>query len=147
MAQSHSKPCRTCEAVLPIEQFYAHARMADGRLNHCRSCVTKRVRKHRRENDSVRAYDRARGSRQSPEYLKNHYRQNPDAKRAHNAVTNAIRDGKMEKEPCLFCGSSKVEGHHRDYSKPLDVIWLCPQCHKRLHANFPETSAHEQKSI
>lgn len=145
MAESHFKPCRTCAAVLPIEQFYVHSKMADGRLNHCRSCVTKRVKKHRRENDSVRAYDRARGNRQTAKDRKRYRSENPAAYRAHNAVNNAIRDGKLRKEPCLFCASEQVEGHHRDYSKPLDVIWLCPQCHKRLHANFPETSAHEQK--
>ncbi|QTC89414.1 hypothetical protein IFE19_01385 [Brevundimonas pondensis] len=67
----------------------------------------------------------------------------PDAYRAHNAVNNAVRDGRLTKEPCLFCGEAKVHGHHQDYSKPLDVIWLCPRCHHRLHANFPETAAHE----
>jgi ribosomal protein S27AE len=54
-------------------------------------------------------------------------------------VGNAVRNGRLTKEPCLFCGEEKVHAHHRDYSKPLDVIWLCPKCHNRLHAAFPET--------
>jgi hypothetical protein len=24
--------------------------------------------------------------------------------------------------------------HHSDYSKPLDIEWLCNSCHERLHA-------------
>ena len=69
----------------------------------------------------------------------------PEAYAARTAVGNAVRDGKLQKEPCLFCGTAKVHGHHRDYSKPLEVIWLCARCHNRLHANFPETAAHEPK--
>lgn len=35
---------------------------------------------------------------------------------------------------CIFCGNSYVIGHHYDYDKPLDVIWLCPSHHMRVHA-------------
>lgn len=35
---------------------------------------------------------------------------------------------------CSQCQSvRKVQGHHRDYSKPLEVIWLCIRCHRREH--------------
>lgn len=44
------------------------------------------------------------------------------------------RRGKLIPQPCEHCGASKVEMHHEDYSKPLDVRWLCMPCHKRLHA-------------
>ena len=32
--------------------------------------------------------------------------------------------------------SKKAEAHHPDYDRPLDVIWLCPQHHKALHASL-----------
>jgi ribosomal protein S27AE len=63
---------------------------------------------------------------------------NPAAYRAQNAVNNAVRDGKLKKEPCAICAASKVHAHHKDYSKPLEVVWLCARCHHRLHAIFPE---------
>lgn len=44
-----------------------------------------------------------------------------------------IRRGKIEKQPCLFCGNQNVEAHHHDYSKPLEVTWLCKDHHLINH--------------
>ncbi len=56
---------------------------------------------------------------------------------AHAAVRSALASGRLTKLPCQSCGTtSGVHAHHEDYSqfKRLDVIWLCVQCHQRLHA-------------
>lgn len=66
--------------------------------------------------------------------MTNYRKENSDKYKAHNAVNNAVRDGRIQKEPCFFCGDDNVVGHHVDYSKPLDVIWLCQACHKLVHA-------------
>jgi len=56
---------------------------------------------------------------------------------AEPALRKAIRAGKIKrKEACERCGKSeKTHGHHEDYAKPLDVIWLCPQCHVSAHSS------------
>ena len=57
---------------------------------------------------------------------------NPEKRSAQVAVSNAIRDGRLERQPCEVCGE-KAQAHHDDYSKPLDVRWLCPIHHGALH--------------
>lgn len=35
---------------------------------------------------------------------------------------------------CDVCLSRyRVQGHHQDCSRPLEVVWLCDACHKELH--------------
>ncbi len=36
-----------------------------------------------------------------------------------------LRRGKMKRLPCRICGNTDVQAHHPDYSKPLEVDWLC----------------------
>lgn len=38
-------------------------------------------------------------------------------------------------QPCEICGSVEVHKHHEDYSRPLDVRWLCVPCHSEIHMN------------
>lgn len=136
------KLCRNCGEVKPLDSFYRHAAMADGHLNVCRACVRTRVGKHRRDNESVREYDRARSRNPDRVAARRAYalsRQDDPEIAAARAVSNAVRDGRLLKEPCLFCRSETgLEAHHRDYTKPLEVVWLCRRCHRRLHAKFPE---------
>jgi hypothetical protein len=48
-------------------------------------------------------------------------------------VSNAVRDGRLDRpNRCSRCNEKgRIEGHHEDYSKPLEVIWLCTLCHRR----------------
>lgn len=57
----------------------------------------------------------------------------PEKWKARQALRNAIFRGKIKKQLCLICNEKKVEAHHDDYSKPLEVKWLCTIHHKTLH--------------
>lgn len=60
----------------------------------------------------------------------------PEKARARMQVKMALRKGELQKLPCEKCGSEKrIEAHHDDYSKPLDVQWLCKPCHDLEHAS------------
>jgi len=53
-----------------------------------------------------------------------------------NKVSWAIESGRIKKPPyCSCCGrKKKLNAHHRDYTRPYDIVWLCVCCHKFLHA-------------
>lgn len=133
------KECFKCKTIKPLDDFYKHSKMADGHLNKCKQCAKNDVLQHRNENlEKVRAYDRARGK--IPERIKaaseiNKAWRNQDKRRtaAHNAVSRAIKSGKLIRQSCIRCNSEKSYAHHEDYDKPLDVMWLCQPCHKQRH--------------
>jgi len=58
---------------------------------------------------------------------------NPEKRKAQITVGNAIRDGKLLRQPCEECGATKVHAHHDDYAQPLVVRWLCPIHHRKAH--------------
>lgn len=41
--------------------------------------------------------------------------------------------GNIVRKPCAKCGATEAEKHHPDYSKPLDIVWLCRPCHLKAH--------------
>jgi len=50
-------------------------------------------------------------------------------------LNSAIKKGVLKRPTvCQSCGKENIpiEGHHEDYLKPFDVIWLCPKCHAKL---------------
>lgn len=133
------KACFKCKVVKPLSEFYKHSRMADGHLNKCKDCAKDDVSKHRAQNiDKVRQYDRERGKR--PERIKAGVEitriwraEDKRRQKAHNMVRNAVKTGKLVRQPCCRCGNPKTVAHHEDYDKPLDVMWLCQVCHTQRH--------------
>lgn len=135
------KTCFKCDEEKPLEAFYKHPQMADGHLNKCKDCAKKDVRQHRLDNpEKVRAYDNQRASLPHrvalrKQLFRREWEHHPDRMKARNAVSSALKGNRLEKRPCAFCGSEEnLEAHHHDYSKPLDVTWLCSACHRRFHA-------------
>jgi translation elongation factor EF-G len=55
--------------------------------------------------------------------------------KARKKIKTALRNGSMVRpNVCESCGKELfVEAHHEDYSKPLDVNWLCKSCHWEHH--------------
>ena len=57
----------------------------------------------------------------------------PERRAARSATFHALKIGKLTELPCIICGN-KAEAHHPDYSRPLDVVWLCKPHHKETHS-------------
>ncbi len=140
------KTCSQCNTEKQVSEFY---RMHNGNpAGHCKDCQKARMKIRRLTNPRVQEYDRLRyhepkrkaaGRANAKQWRRDH----PEAYKAQTAVNNAVRDKRLFKTPCLICGGHEnVQGHHKDYSKPLDVVWLCVKCHHRVHATFPELGGH-----
>lgn len=106
----------------------------------CKPCRLELVNVHRAANiERIRAYDRERGARQSPEYLAEYRAKYPNKYKAHNMVNNAVRDKKLIRECCKKCGVNEmVHAHHNDYLKPMEVTWLCVVHHQAWHTAYGE---------
>jgi hypothetical protein len=65
-------------------------------------------------------------------------KRNPQKAAAHTLVLWAIKSGFIKKQECCEqCGlMAKLEGHHEDYLKPLEVKWLCKSCHSKKHRKY-----------
>lgn len=131
------KGCFKCQEVKPLSEFYPHKRMADGHLNKCKACAREDMRKHReaglcQESDWRRYHENEQRRQMINEKAADFHRSNPLIRKAHSAISNAIRDGRLTRPTqCSQCGSEgkRIEAHHDDYSKPLEVRWLCKRCH------------------
>ncbi len=92
-------------------------------------------RRWKRKKDPLAQYVSNRRAR------RRHHARNPEKKAAREAVSSAIRAGRMVRQPCEVCGIEhgfvrsdgtkvRVEAHHDNYDRPLEVRWLCGQHHR-----------------
>jgi len=125
------KECFGCKAKKPIEDFYRSRGCFDGRQKRCKECQIEYMRqlyKGRPIRSKAAALYKAR---------------NLAKYEARKALQNAVAIGKMVKpESCEECGiEANLHGHHDDYSKPLDVRWLCPPCHMDWHRLYGDAKS------
>jgi len=132
------KRCYRCHQEKPLSEFYKCAAMTDGHFGKCKECYKADVRSnYAAKTGQYKKYyaEREKTAKRKEfrvEQLRRHRANNPQKDRARRILMYAVRTGKIKREPCK-CGDSKSQGHHEDYSKPLEVIWLCDKHHKELH--------------
>ena len=129
------KVCKVCKKTLDISQFYRHSCLKDGYMNRCKLCEKECAREQRiKHSKTVRKRGRKYYESHHVELLKKcreYSNQYPERARARNTIKRMVKRGLLIPENC-FCGI-KGEGHHPDYSKPKEVIWICRRHHRRLH--------------
>lgn len=131
------KACTICKENKESEDFFKDKRTKSGLYSACKVCHLKR--RIRKPNNSV-------GFIESRNTYARKYRQGVEQKIKQNArqkVYLAIKEGKIVRQPCEKCGE-KSEAHHPDYSKPLEVKWLCiihhTEEHRCLKQKIPQPS-------
>ena len=146
------KTCFKCLRTLDLSDFYKHPRMGDGHLGKCKDCtktdteirrkdleaydlqwVLAERERHRIKSSKRRKLQPAPSKEQNAKRIQNYQNKYPVKKIATSKVGHAIRDGKLTRKPCEVCGKEKAQAHHDDYSKPLDVRWLCVKHHNEHH--------------
>lgn len=60
-------------------------------------------------------------------------KKHPERCLARNAIYRAVKNGviKRPKECDICCAAGPITAHHDDYSKRMEVEWLCNPCHKK----------------
>lgn len=102
--------------------------------------IAKRSRTKRRDKAVAELKQwRQRNPVRKKELEKRARERHPQKARAHQAINNAVMRGKIVKpaacEECegLIADPCELHAHHEDYARPLDVEWLCRDCHNQRH--------------
>ena len=131
------KRCIKCGAEKPLTDFYMKNKATNRFDSKCKPCHMDDVRDYRAEHpEYFRMIDRRRGMMPHRVAARAKWAtEHPDRFKARKIVQNAIRRGRLVRLPCVVCGK-KAQGHHPDYSRPLEVVWLCPTHHQQTHAQM-----------
>jgi hypothetical protein len=137
---NEKRPCRKCKELRGFAEFALDKRTKDGLSGFCRKCANRAATNWAKNNKSRVRQIRAEWRRRNPDAVRQETIQtrtkNPEGYRARYITNYAKRAGRIEQKPCQVCGEVNSQAHHPDYSKPLDVIWLCPEHHAQAHRDL-----------
>lgn len=117
------KECLRCHQVLALVWFNKDRIRPDGHHSYCKDCT----------NAKDRGYYQHRLAKGVKVKSGKHPRVTGLKYIARSKSHFAIQSGKIPRQPCEVCGAAKVHGHHDDYTKPLELRWLCPKHHSEHH--------------
>ena len=157
-----TKKCSRCGVVRGSEDYGIDRKATTGLTSECKPCRRAEKKAKRLANLEV-AHEAERRRANKPEaaakakdwraknidrrrlYSKAQQKRDRVKVRARVALSKAKRSGAVTvPDFCSSCGlAGPVEGHHEDYSKPLEVTWLCTGCHTRLHRGIRALAAAE----
>lgn len=144
--------CLYCKKDKPPEDFYPHNK------SRCKVCVgvyaDLRHRNHPVEEKARWRRYRERHKEKQAQYYRRWYiehgrkrnenykeiiilwqKNHPNARQVGRIVAQALRNGELEKPLfCSICGrEARINAHHNDYNLPLEILWVCSSCHKKIH--------------
>ena len=133
------KKCCKCGEIKLLSEFYS-AKRKGGNIwysGRCRPCHLVHCKELRDSENGKAVASAWRASERGKEVMRNRAAKwaakNKDKYKAGYLLSNAIRDKRLERQPCRLCGNPNGEGHHISYDKPLVVDWLCKSCHMDVH--------------
>lgn len=153
MSDVTEKVCAKC--FRPIDRF---GKDGARRRSYCYPCDRLRCAAYRRSENGritlrekyVRDRDSEKRRASERSRVKKRAQMYPEKMKAKRAVRSAIECGGLVRPSvCQQCGTtpppmrdgrSPIQAHHDDYSKPLEVRWLCVRCHINEHYDVQEAA-------
>ena len=132
--------CYKCGISKPEKDFNFANKEKGTRQKLCRKCFSEYNRERYLANkDKVKAnvasYRKANPEKVYQTRLKS-FEKNGTRGNCYRLIEAALKAGVIEKpDLCQVCGKKpdkRIEAHHEDYSKPLDIVWCCSKCHDEL---------------
>lgn len=135
---------KTCQKCREYAKAYNKARY-EQQHDRIKAMVTRRRIEHAEHVNALRKkrYQENPAYRESARrWAANHPERIRIRRNAGKKVLQAIKNNTLIRpSTCEECGvmSSRIEAAHYDYSRPLDVRWLCRRCHVRWDQQDPKT--------
>jgi len=118
----NKKQCSRCEGIKDYSEFNRDRMRKDGYKGICRVCTKELNKKYTHNNAKKESRKR---------WLKN----NLLKIKAKRIIRKLIKEEKIKKENCFFCGDPTTEIHHLLYEFPLKIIWVCEKHRIQLLPN------------
>jgi len=143
------KRCGTCRQEKPLSEFGKDKYRSDGLRWQCHPCQAESCRSYY-ESHSAKRRRWARENAHRYSRTKRIRRHGTEKENARRTLREAVEHGDIVKpSACQGCGKvlpkRKLQGHHPDYSKPLEVRWLCAKCHCAEHRIYLAASRREKQ--
>jgi len=125
--------CNKCQQEKPLEEFGRNRTKPLGYGYTCKACIREYWRKRDKRPERIEKSKRWLHSENGKRHYREYQRQYKERVRAHQMIKRLIIKGIIKKEPCILCGENNSSAHHPDYTKPLEVVWLCQKHHSEKH--------------
>lgn len=124
ISKTYCSKCKATDLGLTPYCFRIDKKGFKIRYMNCLPCWRER-QKQKYNKDKVR----------HRQYIYDSIARHKEKNRARGKLNYAVKKGIVIKpKNCEKCKQipNKLEGHHIDYEKPLEVVWLCTACHNKI---------------
>ncbi|KKM90366.1 hypothetical protein LCGC14_1239320 [marine sediment metagenome] len=136
--------CSICRKEKTVKEFRKAKSRKSGRSSWCNPCAAQYNTSWRKRNlakarQSGRNYAKrlhARLKKEGTPYYSEPRSRSEFKKKVKALVYNAIRRGDIVRpKSCQKCGKRgvRLDAHHEDYKKTMEVVFLCTACHGIKH--------------
>ena len=146
-----TRTCCRCHQEKSIGEFILNKSKPLGYEYRCRECSQiyegKRAKTPQKIAQVTRWHQSEYGKLRGRLNRARRFTLNPERYRAKDLIHSLVERGIIQRQPCAKCGDMKSQAHHPDYSKPLEVVWLCQAHHSEEHRRLKELIASPTEEI